>query len=310
MYTTSRSDTSLEREVLERIGRSWDTRVAVRKERLDLSQYCDPSIPEFPISLVPFWDDEDFSGIGDEEKRRFLALAWVAYNEKAIYLEDEIINPLAGLLLKDRLPGADSAQIKQVLAQTLVDEQFHILMCLDICNSARERHRIGDYRVPPPTIGLRLRKILYGAPNEREYALARLAYGSFAEMSINGFLNQVANDTTIQPLNRLNTDMHRRDESVHGIAFREITASVYKNLDAEAQRSFCVHMATALDDYTTPDNTAWASILEYMKIPGRERIMARLEAATKGKRLSRDYAIVENLFEELGITEAVGFTSA
>ena len=42
-------------------------------------------------------------------------------------------------------------------AQILVDEQFHILMCLDICNNARERPRaappsVDDYRPPPPVL--------------------------------------------------------------------------------------------------------------------------------------------------------------
>jgi hypothetical protein len=307
MYTTAKNDSDLERGVMERIGKSWDTRVAVRKERLDLSDYCDPSLPDFPISMVPFWDDEDFAKLDQKAKLRFLAAAWVAYNEKAIYLEDEVINPLCSLLLKGAMPGANDPQVKQVIAQILVDEQFHILMCLDICNNARERHAIEDYVVPVPALGVKLKKSLAEAADDKEYAIIRLAYGSVAEMSINAYLNYVANDTTIQPLNRINTDMHRRDESVHGQAFRQITASIYRRLDDEGKRSFRHHIKDALDDYTSPDITSWASILDYIELPGREKIMAKLEAETRGKRLTRDYTVLEGLFDDLGIKEEVGF---
>lgn len=307
MYTTAKNDAELARAVLERIGKSWDTRVAVRKERLDLTQYCDPSLPDFPTAMVPFWDDEDFAKLDEQTKLRFLGAAWVSYNEKAIYLEDEIVQPLCSLLLKDRLPGASDPQVKQVLAQVQVDEQFHILMCLDICNNARLRHRLDDYKAPEPLLGVRLKEILERSPNERESAIARLAYAAVAEMSINAYLNQVANDMTIQPLNRINTDMHRRDESVHGIAFREITASVYKNLDPDGQRSFRAHVADALTDFTSPDLTSWVSILEYIDVPGRAGILEKLAQTTAGKRLKRDYTVLEALFDELGIKEEVGF---
>src|SRR5689334_12906192 len=99
MYTTIRNDAEFARSVLEKIGSSWNNRVAVRKERLDLGQYYDARIPDFPVSMVPFWDDEEFAKLDDEAKLRFLAAAWVAYNEKAIYLEDEIVQPLCALLL-------------------------------------------------------------------------------------------------------------------------------------------------------------------------------------------------------------------
>jgi alpha-N-dichloroacetyl-p-aminophenylserinol N-oxygenase len=307
MYTTAKNDAELSRAVLERIGKSWDTRVAVRKERLDLTQYVDPSIPDFPISMVPFWDDEDFSGLDEQTKLRFLGAAWIGYNEKAIYLEDEIVQPLCSILLKGLLPGVGDPQVKQVLAQVQVDEQFHILMCLDICNVARQRHHLDDYRAPEPLLGIRLKEILAKAPNEKERMVARLAYASVAEMSINAYLNQVANDMTIQPLNRINTDMHRKDESVHGIAFREITASVYRNLDADAQRSFRTYIADALDIFTSPDLTSWSSLLDYVGVPGKDRILAKLDASTKGKRLTRDYTVLGSLFDELGIKEEVGF---
>ncbi|AJK46537.1 diiron oxygenase [Burkholderia plantarii] len=301
MYTTLDHDASFTAKVVERLAASWDHRVAVRQPRLDLTQYCDDSIPEFPISMVPFWDDEDFAPLPHADKLRFLGAAWVAYNEKAMYLEDEIVQPLCSLLLKRRLPGTGDARLKQALAQIQVDEQFHILMCLEVCHCARERHRLGDLEVPEPLVGVAQRARLAAARDEREAAIVRLAYASVAEMSINAYLTQVSTDLSIQPLNRINTDLHRRDEAAHGTGFHEIVGSVYRALDAPGQAAFAAEIAAALDVFTTPDTTAWHAILAHLAVPHRERILARLDARNEGVRLSRDYATLRSLFDELGI---------
>ncbi|KVO05447.1 diiron oxygenase [Burkholderia ubonensis] len=308
MYTTLNHDASFTQKVVERLAASWNHRVAVRQERLDLTQYCDDAIPEFPVSMVPFWDDEDFAGLADARKRRFLGAAWVAYNEKAMYLEDEIVQPLCSLLLKGRLPGAGDPRLKQVLAQIQVDEQFHILMCVDVCHCARERHALDGYVLPEPLVGAGQRaRLAQVGDDARRAAIVRLAYASIAEMSINAYLTQVSGDMTIQPLNRINTDMHRRDEAAHSTAFHEIVASVYRALDLAGQQAFRDEIAAALDVYTTPDASAWASILAFLDVPGRDRMLARLDARTRGAKLNRDYATLRSLFDELGIAAPPAF---
>jgi hypothetical protein len=102
--------------------------------------------------------------------------------------------------------------------------------------------------------------------------------------------------------------MHRRDESAHSTAFREIVASVYRALDPGAKTSFRAYMLEALTDFTSPDMSSWASILQYMEVPGRQRILAELEETARSKRLSRDYTVLLSLFEELGIEREIGFS--
>lgn len=301
MYTNIRNDSDLSRKVIERIGKSWDDRVAVRQARLDLSQYYDESIPDFPISMVPFWNEAPIVELEERGRLRLLAAAWVAYNEKAIYLEDEIVLPFCRLLLKDCLPGASDPQVKQVLAQIQVDEQFHILMCLDICSNARARHGLSDYVMPEPMLGRRLKETLARCEDATHRLLAMMAYASVAEMSINAYLHQVSTDETIQPLNRINTDMHRRDELVHGTAFREIVGSVYRALDAHSREVFRGCMREALAVFTSPDFSSWVSILEYLNVRGREDILRRLESAAAGTRLRRDYTVLGELLDEIGI---------
>ena len=307
MYTTAKYDAEFERSVIERIAASWNHRVAVRQERLDLNQYYDSSIPDFPARMVPFWSSPSIQGLSRHEQLRLLALAWIGYNEKAIYLEDEIVQPLCSSLLKGRLPGLSDPLAKQVIAQIQVDEQFHILMCLEVCNSARARHQLHAYQMPAPVIGQRMKTRLEETGDEQDILYIRLAYAAVAEMSINAYLNDVATDQTIQPLNRINTDMHRRDESAHNTVFRHIVASVYKGLDEDGQTRLRTMLTAALKDYTEPDVQFWDSVLGFLDVPGRVAIIDELSESLRQTPLRRDYTGIVSLFDELGISEQIDF---
>jgi hypothetical protein len=220
------------------------------------------------------------------------------------------VQPLCTLLVRGGLRGARDALVKQVIAQIQVDEQFHILMCLDICHNARERHTLQDFVAPEPRVGTLLKARLAALPStpegERAALVVRLVYASVAEMSINAYLNQVAGDETIQPLNRINTDLHRRDESAHSTAFREIVASVYRALDDTGQATFRRALTDALDDFTAPDLLGWEAILAYLGIERRDAMLERAAQRAAGKRLNRDYSVLSSLCEAIGIAEEFG----
>jgi hypothetical protein len=211
------------------------------------------------------------------------------------------------MLFRGELPGVGDSRIKQVIAQIQVDEQFHILMCLDICHLSRARHQLLDYVFPEPILGLKLKQIVRSAASADDARIAQLAYASVAEMSINAYLDVVATDLTIQPLHRINTEMHRRDEAAHGIGFSEIVGSVYRRMSAEQRARFCDHVGRALHDFTTPDLSHWASILDYLQIPGRDDILHRQQHSTRGMVLKRDYTTLRRLFNELGNTDQIAF---
>lgn len=312
MYTTATNDAGFERKVMEKLAKTWDQRVAVRQDRLDLDQYYDVNIPDFPIAMIPFWEDPEFTQLiaelGDDAKRRFLAATWIAYNEKVMYTEDEIVQPLCRLLLKGQLPGVGDPQVKQVIAQMQVDEQFHILMCLEICNSARIRHNLGDYVLPEPVLGVRLKESLASTNDPFEQVLIRMAYATVSETTIHAYLKQLSSDMTIQPMNRIHTDMHRRDESAHGPAFLEIARSVYKSLDNGAKAYFRQCMAKALNDSVEIDIEFWSSTLAYLQVRDWTPITGRLKERAKTKRISRDYTALVTLLDELGIRKEINFT--
>lgn len=310
MYTDTTGDTLLERNVIQRLTQTWSTRVAVRKERLDLSQQYDPTIPDFPIAMVPFWDHPAFVGTDEPLRMRLLAGAWVAYNEKTIFVEDEIINPLCRTLLRGELAGVGDPLVKQVIAQTVVDEQFHILMCLEVCNQARSRHHLEALVIPKPLLIHRLEETLARVGGGQERALARMAYATVAEMSINFYLRTLSSDRTIQPLNRINTDLHRMDEGAHSTIFKELGLSVFKNLGASEREAFRTYIVKALHDFTELDHSGWEAILKHLEVPRASELLDELVLGTRGRRSSRDYTALRELLEEFGIMGDIDFEFA
>lgn len=308
MYTgTDSPTTARESEILARLTESWNQRVAVRKERLDLNDYYDTTAPDFPPSMVPFWDDPRFQAIDEADKRRVLAGAWINYNEKTIFVEDKVINPMCSLLLRDALPGVGDTVSKKAIAQTQVDEQFHILMCLEVCECARRQHRLQDLHIPTPLLEQRMKTTLSKADNEREFALIRMAYATVAEMTINVFLKRLSQDRSIQPLNRLNTELHRQDEASHAAIFGEIGRAVYERLSAGQQAIFRAHLMRAIDDFVELDVGFWRAILDYLAIPERESILQDMASKSRTKHSLRDYSALVKLLQQIGIHEGSSF---
>lgn len=312
MSATITSDAvSLNHKVMDRMAKSWSDRVAVRQERIDLTQYYDASIPDFPIEIIPFGQDEEFTRLclaaGPQAMLRYLAATWVGYNERVIFVEDDIVQPLCGLLRKNVLPGVNDPNVQQVLAQVQVDEQFHTLMCLEVCNSARARHQIADYVLPEPLLGRRIREQLAITADPMDRALVRMAYGTVSETTIHDYLKKLSSVTTIQPLNRAHTEMHRRDETAHGTVFLEIAGSVYRALDEPLKKRFTGFFTKALFDSVEIDMGFWASTLPYLVQRDWGPFVQRIQQGLNSKRIGRDYAALVAVLEDLGIKDKIEF---
>jgi hypothetical protein len=309
MFTEALDDSDLEPALARSLAESWNTRVAVRRERLDLSKYCDPAIPDFPIAMVPFWDHPAFREVDEPTRRRLLGAAWIAYNEKTIEVETDIVNPACTSLLRDELPGASQLAVKEVVAQTQVDEQFHILMCLEVCASARRRHGLERFVVPKSLLARRVQAALEAAP-PRSVPLVRMAYAIVAETSINAFLRAISSDTTIQPLNRMNTELHRRDEGSHSALFCALGPAVFSRLGDGDKRQFTAYVERALADFTAPDPSAWTAVFAHLELPCTLALLPILGSLRPKVPMSRDYRALLALLDEIGMRDRLQFRFA
>jgi alpha-N-dichloroacetyl-p-aminophenylserinol N-oxygenase len=302
---------ALNRKVMEHLAETWSDRVAVRKERIDFSQYYDPNIPDFPIEIIPFAQDPEFRDVlGQLDPGalfRFLSATWIAYNERVIFIEDDIVQPYCDILRRNVLPGVDDPTVQQVIVQTRVDEQFHTLMCLEVCNSARERHHLEDYVLPEPLLRRRLEDQLAGASELVDHALIRMAYATVSETTIHDYLKKLSSIMTIQPLNRLHTEMHRRDESSHGMVFLEIARSIYSALDVPLKARFTTYLTKALYDSVEIDMSFWASTLPYLDSRNWSSFIERMQGELGQKRIGREYTGLVRLLDDLGISDEIEF---
>ncbi|WP_437585648.1 diiron oxygenase [Sorangium sp. So ce1000] len=288
----------------EILAESWANRVAVRTSTLDLSSYYDKTAPDYPAGMVPFRDDPRYRALDAETQRRVLAAAWVAYNEKTISVEMDVVEPACGLLLRGAFAGIDTSALKRSVAQTLVDEQFHVLMCLEGCLVAREAHNIQTLRFPKPLVVEELEREKARCERPRDAELVQLAFATVAEVTINAYLDLLANDQTIQALNREMTALHRKDESSHRKLFNEFTKALFACLDDDERAVYLRGIAMGLEAFVRVDLGAWAAILDHLEIPEASDIIQRCLEASASRRIVRDFSGFRLLLRDIGVKEA------
>lgn len=284
----------------EILADSWSSRVAVRNSDIDLARYYDSQVPDFPSELVPFAEDKRYSELPLEVRNRILAAAWISYNEKTIAVENLIVAPACDLLLKGAFPQADSPFFKRLVAQTGVDEQFHILMSLEASIVARNVHHLESLRIPKATVVDELEKTLARASTEREKEIIRLAFATVAEVTINAYLNLLANDFDIQPLNRETTNLHRKDESSHNKIFKELNRCIYDGFEDGEKYAYLKYLAVGLKSFVKVDFTSWREILRYMHVQKADDIIATCVRISKPA--VRDYSGLLSLLKVLQVS--------
>jgi alpha-N-dichloroacetyl-p-aminophenylserinol N-oxygenase len=291
-------------QVSEILAGSWANRVAARTSNLDLRSYYDETIPDFPLEQVPFRDDPRFLALGPESRRRLLAAAWISYNEKTIAVEKAVVAPACELLLTGAFPGMDTPAFKRTVCQTIVDEQFHVLMCVDACLVARELHDIPTLRIPKPLVTVYLEEFLASCACARDAELAQFAFATVAEVTINAYLNLLANDQSIQPLNRVTTALHRKDESSHSKLFKEFTKTIFARLDEEARAAYQRGLTSGLEAFAKLDVAAWREILDHLGVPEAADIIQQCLISGRSKRVVRDFSGFRSLLREIGLRES------
>ncbi|HYD80244.1 MAG TPA: diiron oxygenase [Paucimonas sp.] len=307
MYTTLSTDSArdnIQDRVSAMLADSWASRVAVKTGDLDPSRYYDKSIPDYPPHLVPFRDDPRYRALDPETRQRILAGAWIAYNEKTIDIEMSVTAPACALLLKGAFPGLDTLASKRLIAQTQIDEQFHVLMCLEACLLARKMHDLEALAIPRSLVTQELMKALSNAARPRDAELIRVAFAAVAEVTVNQYLNILADDRDIQPFNRETTALHRKDESTHHDIYKGMVKSVFGNFTGHDRAVFIQALTAGLEAFVKIDFGAWREILRFLDIEDADAIIDACLAANKSKRIVRDYSGFRSLLAEIGVQES------
>lgn len=284
------------------LANSWSTRVAVKTSNIDLAQYYNSTLPDYPPDLVPFSGDIRYKKLPLDIRNRILAAAWISYNEKAIAVENAIVFPACDLLLKGVFPGADSFEFKRLIAQTCVDEQFHILMSLDASLVARKVHNLESLVLPKAVVVCELEAALQQVETDREKEVIRLAFSTVAEVTINAYLNLLANAREIQPLNREITSLHRKDESSHNKIFKELNKYIYREFNSSEKNAYLNALTTGLEAFVKVDLNSWREILKYMEVKEADDIID--DCLRNSRRSIRDYSGMLSLLKDIDVSSS------
>ncbi|MET8505524.1 diiron oxygenase [Streptomyces sp. NPDC004787] len=298
-----------ENAVIARLAGNWHRRAAVKREEPDLDTLYDVTRDDYPERILPFRDHPTFTALAPEDRTRLLSWAWVSYNRTTVLLEGQIVNPAFQLGLDGGFPQLGGELMQRSLAQAMVDEQYHTLMHLNASAVTRRKRgwALPDAVLPKPLIVRRHDELRAAASEEWERSLTTLAFATVAEISINAYLNLIADDKEIQPVNSAAVRIHNRDEYCHASIAAVLAEKVHADLDGHRQRFFLKALVDGLEAFVGNDFTTWHRIMDETGIPGGHAMLDDIQAAGGRKRLIQDFTGLHQLVERLGALDRVDF---
>lgn len=195
------------------------------------------------------------------------------------------------------------------LAQAMVDEQYHTLMHINASAVTRRKRQaeLPDAWLPESHTARTHRRLRDGYPERWQRSLTTLAFATVSEISINAYLDLLAEDQDIQVINSTTAKLHNRDEYCHASISDELGKIVYEVLDPDRKRFFVDMLVAGLEAFVATDYTTWERILEIENVPDWQRMVQETREDTSRARLVRDYTGLHSLMSEMDVLDQVDF---
>ncbi|WP_042338005.1 diiron oxygenase [Paraburkholderia ferrariae] len=300
--------TNVNTALIAQLNNAWPRRATVcDMERFRVEGEFDAKRPDYPVALVPFFEHEGIQRLDEPLKRQILSWGWIGYNRRTVAAEDHVVNPALNYLASEILPDDDWI-FTESIRQTLIDEHYHTLMHLNAIQRTRHQRQIDiDMDLPMSITYLELEKLKQQLVEPWEKQLAAVAFATVAEISVNAFLDILADDETIQPQNSSVAKLHNRDEYAHSKMLGEIGKVVFHRLTPKQKAFFVATLPLALRAFVAQDFSMWEAILRQLKVPNAAGIIRDCQQPGKETALTRDYSGLHRLADELGILGELDF---
>jgi alpha-N-dichloroacetyl-p-aminophenylserinol N-oxygenase len=294
--------------LLTQLNNAWPRRATVcDMERFRAAGEFDAKRPDYPVALVPFFSHEGIERLDEPVKEAILTWGWIGYNRRTVAAEDHVVNPALNYLASDMLPEDDWV-FTESIRQTLVDEHYHTLMHLNAIQRTRRERQIDiDMNLPTSITYRELAKLKQQLVEPWEKQLAAVVFATVAEISVNAFLDVLADDETIQPANRSVAQLHNRDEYAHSKTLGEISKVIFHRLTAKQKAFFVATLPVALRAFVAQDFSMWEAILRQLDVPNADEIILDAREPGQQSALTRDYSGLYRLADELGILGDIDF---
>ncbi len=300
---------AVESAVIARLAGNWTRRASVKRDEPDLDDLFEPARPDYPEHLLPFRDHPVYLGLPEQTRARLRAWAWISFNKNVMDIEQHVVNPAFHLVTADAFDTALPESATVAVMQGMVDEQYHTLMHM---NASMVTRRQRGWAMPDSALPLALKPrrcaARQAAADQRwQRELSMLAFATVAEISINAYLDLIAKDETVQPVNRVTAELHNRDEYCHASFTAEIARAAHHRLDAERRRYFVTALADGLSAFASNDYGTWHRIMELEGVPDGRRMLLEVEHDAGRARLLQDFSGLHELCCALGIAEETDF---
>ncbi len=299
---------SVDHQLVIRLNQAWSKRATVcSPAKADVSEAFDPTRADYPERLVPFFHHPAFQALSEELKSSVLTWGWIGYNLRTVTAEELVVNPALSVIANQYL-GPDDWHFREAMQQALIDEHYHTLMHLRAVERTRAERKLGAMLDLPPSVTyLRLKALQQELSEPWQRDMAAITFAVVAEISVNAFLDLLADDQSIQPQNRLVAELHNRDEYAHSKVLAEVAKVMYANMQPEQRAFFTRTLSQALSAFVAQDYSMWEAILSQLGVEQARQIIDETRESNRNATIMRDYSGLHRLAEDLGIGAQIDF---
>jgi hypothetical protein len=286
---------------LQKMADSWAMRAAVKKDEPVLDGAFDSEVPDFLAELLPFYRHPDFQNAPEPFQQAVLSCAWLAYNEKTVEIESRIVSPACMHLIHSEVAGLRGETFREPVSQALVDESYHILLVARASEFTRQLRGLQHLIIPQFDLVTHMQRCQDACAERWQKILVQLATAVVSEVLVSDYLSLLSGTPDIQPLNRLTTEIHRRDEAAHNGLFKSLGAIIYHAL-APHEKEFFLHMLTQPASwFASPELDVWQAMLRQIRFPNAERMIQDCRGQQKKLEAGLDLTTLKVLFADLGV---------
>jgi hypothetical protein len=246
---------------LKDLSNNWQYRAQVKQDEFNEEELFVNAKDDFLTDLLPFKDHFLFIEATDELKKKILSCGWLAYNEKTIDIEADVITPACMGIIHGDFPGLQKI-VSTIASQTLVDEAYHVLLVNTGSQLTRQRRGLLSLTLPASNLIVKMRNCQQQHSENWQQTLILLATAIVSEIFISDYLRLLSHETSIQPLNRLIVDTHRRDELLHSSIFKNIAKCIYTSLSIKKREFFLQVLPLPIRWFANLELDVWYSILQ------------------------------------------------
>ncbi len=212
---------------------------------------------DFPLSLLPV-APEGLEALAESERAALALSLWIQYNRRAMDAEEFIANPAIDWLCKRHdLPTA----MQLALLQAAVDERYHTYFHRLALEEALGRCFV-DLPVCRSITVRELHARQAECTEDMQWQLVQLAYAAVAEVSVNAFLNVLAESPDVRASNRELVRMHSADESLHASIFLEVVTHLRELLDPDDAAFLVAEIRRVRDSFLKHDFSMFESVFD------------------------------------------------